>query len=89
MGGEHELGAFQIDYNVGFSRNHQSSGMLPQGGQYALTHRITNVGWILDRTDSDIYPRFIQTAGPDITDDANYRPIANGLVKTTARRGRS
>ena len=30
FGGEHELGAFQIDYNLGFSRNHQSSGMLPQ-----------------------------------------------------------
>ena len=84
FGGEHEFGRFQIDYNVGFSRNHQSSGMAPQGGQYALTHRITNVGWILDRTHSDLYPRFTQTAGPDITDDANYRPIANGLVKTTS-----
>jgi iron complex outermembrane recepter protein len=84
FGGEHELGAFLIDYNVGFSRNHQSSGMLPQGGQYALTHRITNVGWILDRTYSDLYPRLIQTSGPDITNQANYRPIANGLVKTTS-----
>ena len=29
-----------------------------------LINRITNVGWILDRTQSDLYPRFIQTAGP-------------------------
>ena len=27
-------------------------------------------------------PRFIQTAGPDCHNPANYRPIANGLVKT-------
>jgi TonB-dependent receptor len=84
FGGEHEFGPFQIDYNAGFSRNHQSSGMAPQGGQYALTHRITNIGWILDRTYSDVYPRFVQTEGPDITDDDNYRPTANGLVKTTS-----
>jgi iron complex outermembrane receptor protein len=84
FGGEHEWGAFSVDYNVGFSRNHQSSGMTPQGGQYALTNRITNIGWTLDRTYSDVYPIFTQTAGPDITNPANYRPIANGLVKTTS-----
>ena len=27
-------------------------------------------------------PRFVQTAGPDISDPANYRPIANGLTRT-------
>ncbi|MBO8682339.1 hypothetical protein INO46_13660, partial [Staphylococcus aureus] len=48
------------------------------------TNRITNVGWILDRTSSDIRPRFTQTnvtAANDITNSANYRPngpMANG-----------
>src|SRR5688572_13383870 len=55
FGGEHEWGQLQVDYNAGFSRNHQSSGMTPQGGQYALTHRITGIGWTLDRTWSDLY----------------------------------
>ena len=32
-----------------------------------------------DRTQSDLYPRFIQTEGADITNAANYRPTANGL----------
>ena len=84
FGAEHEFGPFQIDYNLGFSRNHQQTGMHDRGGSTALTHRISNVGWILDRTTSDIYPRLIQTAGPDWSNPANYRPIANGLVKSTS-----
>ena len=28
-------------------------------------------------------PRFTQTAGPDITNPANYRPIANGLTTSS------
>ena len=83
FGTEHEFGPLQIDYNLGFSRNNQSSGLLPQGGQTALTNRISNIGWIVDRTYSDEFPRFVQTAGPDITNAANYRPITNGLVKTS------
>ena len=39
-----------------------------------LVNRVTGVGWILDRTQSDLYPRFIQTAGPDISNPASYRP---------------
>jgi len=84
FGGEHEFGAFQLDYNLGFSRNHQQSGLLPNGGQTALTNRISNIGWTIDRTQSDVYPRFVQTAGADITNSANYRPITNGLVKTSS-----
>ena len=84
FGGEHEWGAFQLDYNAGFSRNHQQSGLHPRGGQQSLTNRITNVGWILDRTYSDTYPRLIQTAGADWSNPANYRPIANSLNKTNS-----
>lgn len=84
FGGEHDIGPFQIDYNAVFSRNHQQSGLHSRGGQTALTNRINNIGWILDRTESDTYPRLTQTAGPDFTDFANYRPIPNGLVKTSS-----
>ena len=84
FGGEHEFGRFQFDYNAGFSRNHQASGHHREGGQLALTHRLTNVGWIFDRTQSDTYPRFIQTAGPNWSNPANYRPVANGLIKTSS-----
>ncbi len=37
------------------------------------------VGWILDRTASDLYPKFIQNGGLDFTNPANYRPTQNGL----------
>ncbi|MBL9209375.1 MAG: TonB-dependent receptor [Opitutaceae bacterium] len=39
----------------------------------------TGVGWILDRTESDLYPRFIQNGGLDFTNPNNYRPTVNGL----------
>lgn len=39
----------------------------------------TGVGWILDRTQSDLYPRFIQNGGLDFTNPNNYRPQPNGL----------
>jgi TonB-dependent receptor len=76
FGGEHEYGALQLDYHAGIGRNNLVRG---NGTGAYLTNRISNIGWILDRTQSDLYPRFIQTSGPDFTNPANYRPIANGL----------
>ncbi|MCX6955340.1 MAG: carboxypeptidase regulatory-like domain-containing protein, partial [Verrucomicrobia bacterium] len=75
--GEHDLGPLQIDWDANYSRTHSNLGV---GGGGTLTNRVAGVGWILDRTQSDLYPRFIQTAGPDITDPANYRP--NGQLTT-------
>lgn len=83
FGAEHDYGPLQLDYNLAFSRNHQASGHHKRGGQISLTNRISNIGWIIDRTESDLYPRFVQTAGASITDPANYRPTTNGLTKTT------
>jgi iron complex outermembrane receptor protein len=79
FGAEHEFGPLQLDYVAGLSQNNLWAG---NGKAGYLTNRISNVGWILDRTESDLFPRFTQTAGPDMTDPANYRPIANGLTVT-------
>jgi len=57
----------------------------PNGGAGSATNNIvgpngeTGVGWILDRTQSDLYPRFIQNGGLDFTNPNNYRPAVNGL----------
>jgi iron complex outermembrane receptor protein len=57
----------------------------PNGSPGSATNNIrgpngeTGVGWILDRTQSDLYPRFIQNGGLDFTDPNNYRPRVNGL----------
>jgi iron complex outermembrane recepter protein len=42
----------------------------------------TGVGWILDRTQSDLFPRFVQNGGLDFTNPNNYRPTQNGLSTT-------
>ncbi len=39
----------------------------------------TGVGWILDRTENDLYPKFIQNGGLDFTNPKNWRPSVNGL----------
>ena len=77
FGGEHNLDRLFIDYDANYSQTHNNLGV---GNGGTLTNRVAGVGWILDRTESDLYPKFIQTAGPDITNPANYRP--NGTLTT-------
>lgn len=76
FGGEHNLGSFDVDYNARRTLTHASSD------NPTLLTRITGVGWMLDRTQSDLYPRVTQTEGPDFTNPANYRPAANGLTRS-------
>ena len=70
LAADQDFGPLQLDYAATYSYTHLNSG---QGKGADLTMRITNVGWILDRTQSDLYPRFTQTSGPDFTNFANYR----------------
>src|SRR6185436_18408290 len=43
-------------------------------------HGETGVGWILDRRENALYPKFIQNGGLDFTNPANWRPrITDGL----------
>jgi iron complex outermembrane recepter protein len=73
LGAEQEFGPLELDYNAVISLDHINSG---GGDGGVLVNRVRGVGWILDRTGSDLYPRFIQTAGPDISDPASYRPFS-------------
>jgi hypothetical protein len=59
-GGEHTWGPLQLEYSADFAENDLWRGTPGVG---YLTSRVTNIGWILDRTESDLYPKFIQTAG--------------------------
>ncbi|MBI4624304.1 MAG: TonB-dependent receptor [Verrucomicrobia bacterium] len=74
---EQEFGPLQLDYTANYARTNLNNGQ-GEGGDFTM--RLTGVGWILDRTQSDLHPRFTQTAGPDMTDSTNYRPAPNGLV---------
>jgi TonB-dependent receptor len=82
FGVEHEFDRWQIDYKAGFNQTHVNRG---NGKGGVLVNQITGVGWILDRTQSDLHPRFLQTEGPDFTNPANYRPApANALTNANA-----
>ncbi len=72
LGAEHKRGPFQVDYNAVYTQTNINGGGGGRGG--ILINQLTNVGWILDRTQSDLYPTFTQTEGPDMTDYRNYRP---------------
>ncbi len=71
LGAEQRFGPLELDYNGVISRDSISSGS-GLGGD--LTNQVTGVGWILDRTKSDLYPTFTQAGGPDISNPASYRP---------------
>ncbi len=77
FGSEHEFDRLQVDTRAGYSWQERNLANGKSGAQ--LQTRISGIGWVLDRTESDLYPRFIQTEGPDFTNPANYRPINNGL----------
>ena len=75
LGAEHTFGAVALDTAALVSRTRYSIG----NNDGALINRVTNIGWILDRTQSDLYPRFTQTAGADITSPQSYRPAPTAL----------
>ncbi|MDO8541357.1 MAG: TonB-dependent receptor [Opitutaceae bacterium] len=77
IGAEHDWGPWHVEYNARYTQTHINIGN-GEGG--VLVNRLTGVGWILDRTESDLFPKFIQNGGPDFTDPNNYRPAPNGLT---------
>jgi len=77
VGAEQKWGPWSLEYSARYTQTHIDIGN-GEGG--ILVNRLTGIGWILDRTQSDLYPRFIQTEGPDFTNAANYRSPANGLT---------
>ncbi len=76
---EQKLGPIDLDAFWALSVDHISSG---GGDGGVLVNRITNIGWRIDRTASDLYPRIIQTAGPSWSNPANYRPNSYNFADT-------
>jgi iron complex outermembrane receptor protein len=82
FGAEHEFGPLQLDYNAVASIDRINGG---GGDGGVLVNRVTGVGWTLDRTQSDLYPQFIQNGGPSIADPASYRPNSLNFADSTNR----
>ena len=75
LGAEHAWGALTVDYNASYTQTNINGGGGGRGG--IMVNRLTGIGWILDRTQDDLYPRFTQTdvtPANDLTNPANYRP---------------
>jgi iron complex outermembrane receptor protein len=78
LGAEHKYDRLAIDYTGSYSWNRWNRSSGKSGGN--LVSGISNIGWTVDRSQSDMYPRFIQTAGLDVTNPANFRPTGNNLT---------
>ena len=73
---EQDFGPLQLDYAANYARNNLNNGN-GQGGE--LTMRLAGTGWILDRTQSELHPKFLPNGGLDFTDASLYRP--NGALQ--------
>ena len=75
LGAEHTWGSWTLDYNASYTQTNINGGGGGRGG--IMVNRLTGIGWILDRTQDDLHPRFTQTdvtPANDLTNSANYRP---------------
>ena len=79
LGAEHDFGRLQIDYSAAAALTSVND---TQGIAGELTMRLSGAGWIVDRSQSDMFPQFLPNGGPDFTNPDNYRPVANGLTNT-------
>lgn len=74
-------GRFVIDYNASWSQSDTFYDAHPYGRQYrdqpkgTVTASLRNLGWTVDRRRSLTYPDIVQTAGPDLTNLANYSDL--------------
>ena len=71
LGAEHDWGRLSADYGGMHARTHINNGNGNDGGMFTM--RVNNIGWILDRTQSDMYPQLTQTAGASILNPDSYR----------------
>ena len=91
--GEHNYPNWQIEYGASAGESHLNNGQ-GRGGVMAMRFFdpalqtpglpvvFGNAGWIVDRTASDVYPRFVRNGGADWTDPRNYLPRAtDGLTQ--------
>ncbi|MBL9189883.1 MAG: TonB-dependent receptor [Opitutaceae bacterium] len=90
--GEHNYGNLLIEYAGSLATTHLNNGN-GKGGTMNMrlisainptTGAFTygGAGWILDRTQDMLHPRFLPNGGPDFTNPANYRPRpTDGLVQ--------
>jgi iron complex outermembrane receptor protein len=91
--GEHTYSKLTIEYTGGVARTTLNSGngrggtlnmrlFDPTAQVQGSPVRFGGAGWIIDQTQNELHPKFIQNGGPDFTDPNNYLPRAtDGLTQ--------
>lgn len=81
VGVRHNTDRIQLDAGVNYNYSHPNlgNGRTPETSGGIFTANVQGLGWILDKSKDEIYPKFTQTAGADIRNIANYK---NGLITT-------
>ena len=86
----HRFAGLEIDYGASLSNSQTYYDYAPNGRHFqsrpkaTITYRLANIGFVIDRRQSLKWPKYSQTAGPDLFDLNNYGTL---LVTQTDRTG--
>lgn len=75
---KHRLSGLEIDYGASFSNSQTYYDYAPSGRHFqsrpkgVTSYILRNIGFIIDRRESPKWPKYLQTAGPDLYDLNNY-----------------
>ncbi|OAM88033.1 hypothetical protein AW736_21225 [Termitidicoccus mucosus] len=74
--GNHRPGSWEIDYNINYSRSTRKVGGGGEDYDRVMISNVNayvyNIGWTIDRRQSDVFPKFTQTEGQSIYDINSY-----------------
>ena len=77
----HRLPGLEIDYGVSFSNSETYYDYAPDGRHFqsrpkgAVSYRLANIGFTIDRRESLKWPKYTQTTGADLFNLANYNTL--------------
>ena len=87
---KHRFAGLEIDYGLSFSNSQTYYDYAPSGRHFqsrpkaTVTYRLANIGFTIDRRETLKWPKYAQTAGPDMFDLNNYGTL---LVTQSDRMG--
>ncbi len=86
----HRFPGLEIDYGVSLSNSETYYDYAPDGRHFqsrpkgAVSYRLANIGFTIDRRQSPKWPQYAQTTGPDLFNLANYNTM---LITQSDRMG--
>ena len=86
----HRFPGLEIDYGASISNSQTYYDYAPDGRHFqsrpkgAVSYRLANIGFTVDRRESPKWPKYAQTSGPDLFNLANYTTM---LITQSDRMG--